>query len=143
MRGATVHGTYEVTYAYVISIHAPHAGCDSFVQCFHLCEFGFQSTHPMRGATIFAGMCAETYQAFQSTHPMRGATISAASRAEKAIFQSTHPMRGATLLKVSTCRPSESFQSTHPMRGATVCIKEIVGGSIISIHAPHAGCDCL
>ena len=58
-----------------ISIHAPLAGCD-------LCEgqcggdyFGFQSTHPLRGATHSMRL-AYPQSGFQSTHPLRGATSS-------------------------------------------------------------------
>ena len=101
-----------------ISIHAPHAGCD-------IREFGayswdskFQSTHPMRGATHFCnlGDCIRR-------------------------FQSTHPMRGATLLVSLLPRPRLGFQSTHPMRGATARDARRARVSVISIHAPHAGCD--
>jgi len=34
-----------------ISIHAPHAGCDLVLQAQDPGDRGFQSTHPMRGAT--------------------------------------------------------------------------------------------
>ena len=33
------------------------------------------------------------------------------------------------------------FQSTHPMRGATRVVNRGNREQIISIHAPHAGCD--
>ena len=35
------------------------------------------------------------------------------------------------------------FQSTHPMRGATTFLYNPQNAQKISIHAPHAGCDCL
>ena len=78
---------------------------------------------------------------FQSTHPLRGATVHRQGDARKCTFQSTHPLRGATYLPTcpdasrsisihaplagcDTCppdaaRPWLSFQSTHPLRGAT------------------------
>ena len=35
----------------LISIHAPHEGCDCDVSTLNIILFPFQSTHPMRGAT--------------------------------------------------------------------------------------------
>ncbi len=59
---------------YWISIHAPHAGCDLFRYSFASDSFSFQSTHPMRGATLRTAKAASSISRFQSTHPMRGAT---------------------------------------------------------------------
>ena len=39
------------------------------------------------------------------------------------------------------CRLLSTFQSTHPMRGATSGREISIHGVLISIHAPHAGCD--
>ena len=36
---------------------------------------------------------------------------------------------------------SAKFQSTHPLRGATIPVAFDCHASIISIHAPLAGCD--
>ena len=124
---------------------------------------GFQSTHPLRGATTsvsptdqhrdisihapLAGCdrsprtstcrCAQ----FQSTHPLRGATrLAREISAREKEFQSTHPLRGATI-RYHIDRQNLAFQSTHPLRGAT-CSYPISPYSIcISIHAPLAGCD--
>ena len=57
-----------------ISIHAPHAGCDETKDDLSAFASVFQSTHPMRGATIRYGSLPFP-PAFQSTHPMRGATV--------------------------------------------------------------------
>ena len=56
-------------------------------------------------------------------------------------FQSTHPMRGATTETGSRRRWNIGFQSTHPMRGATFRLGSFFSLIVISIHAPHAGCD--
>ena len=79
-----------------ISIHAPRAGCDTTPAKSSLSFFLFQSTHPVRGATV-CRVCSTSSMLFQSTHPVRGATtterpVVATSR----VFQSTHPVRGAT-----------------------------------------------
>ena len=122
----------------------------------------FQSTHPMRGATrrtqrpawqsnfnprtpcgvrLEDGKAALDKFRFQSTHPMRGATESVTSCAPALpLFQSTHPMRGATYT-LDMAYGSGEFQSPHPMRGATEFSSLHHVHSLISIHAPHAGCD--
>ncbi len=95
-------------------------GVRLFTNNFRRTHIGFQSTHPLRGAT-----CSETPpQAaclrFQSTHPLRGATPAIAQSQISAEFQSTHPLRGATSGTRSAARAFR-FQSTHPLRGATNC----------------------
>ena len=79
---------------------------------------GFQSTHPLRGATAATPVPFDTFR-FQSTHPLRGATPRQSVSLRLCTFQSTHPLRGATpfLPDAVKCR---RFQSTHPLRGATV-----------------------
>ena len=56
-------------------------------------------------------------------------------------FQSTHPLRGATGLQRAFGVLGFQFQSTHPLRGATLDLLILGYKSIISIHAPLAGCD--
>ena len=55
-------------------------------------------------------------------------------------FQSTHPVRGATT-NSATVSFICGFQSTHPVRGATRSCISAPLRSLISIHAPRAGCD--
>ena len=123
-----------------ISIHAPLAGCDG-PRCGRKSETRpFQSTHPLRGATIkdvkgYEGLynfnprtpcgvrrispqISMFASSFQSTHPLRGATVSSVMPCNASIFQSTHPLRGATTHK-SIAKEVTIFQSTHPLRGAT------------------------
>ncbi len=93
----------------------------------------------MRGATR-GRRTLRRNSGFQSTHPMRGATWCADVINWIVEFQSTHPMRGATR-PVSKNTLNQRFQSTHPMRGATFQIRNAIHRGKISIHAPHAGCD--
>ena len=105
------------------------------------CLFAFQSTHPMRGATLAGdtalccrlhfnprtpcGVRLKTHAIrilrwnFNPRTPCGVRLMSELLPLPGAPFQSTHPMRGAT----SFCRHISctrgSFQSTHPMRGAT------------------------
>ena len=80
---------------------------------------------------------------FQSTHPVWGATRGPVfRRQDQRRFQSTHPVWGATGgLYVVSCRLSR-FQSTHPVWGATSDTWEYRAHlTPISIHAPRVGCD--
>ena len=107
-------GVYGVL---VVSIHAPHVGCDSGWGSATVPSSSFQFTHPMRGAT-HGGKKEKICAKFQFTHPMRGATTAKGQELTNWMFQFTHPMRGATRSK----------------RHVSFCI-------FVSIHAPHAGCD--
>ena len=123
------------------------------------CNFLFQSTHPLRGATyqiVGQHMC----RMFQSTHPLRGATLFSLPRLipitvsihapparcdtfsadisfDSIKFQSTHPLRGATR---QWHFPSikDGFQSTHPCE-----VRLNADGNLarpfVSIHAPLRG----
>ena len=73
MRGATKAIKESDAYMF-ISIHAPHAGSDT-LGLFILARWcGFQSTLPMRGATVRRRCGNHQALRFQSTLPMRGAT---------------------------------------------------------------------
>ena len=167
-----------------ISIHAPLAGCDKgratqggqildfnprtpcgvrlYRHIFYNFCLSFQSTHPLRGATVkqkiiffkirisihapLAGcdylrllLLFRSYD-FNPRTPcgVRREHIIYHAHAER--FQSTHPLRGATPF-TANAQTSSSFQSTHPLRGATRLRRFNVHLREISIHAPLAGCD--
>ena len=108
----------RVHNASAISIHAPHTGRDPVGYTDNSPLKLFQSTRPIRGATVGArrinrrshisihaphtgrDMSDFTFLAyssrFQSTRPIRGATCWAAARGGTYRFQSTRPIRGAT-----------------------------------------------
>ena len=113
-------------------------------------------------------MCMDLEKAtfsFQSTLPVRGATMRPGDLLFiEGTFQSTLPVRGATLPRKETAEGGEQFQSTLPVRGATVsadeqsnrlyhfnprspCGERLAGldcphkNRTISIHAPRAGSD--
>ena len=78
-----------------ISIHAPREGCDS-IQPYNAIQRTPISIHAPREGCDFC-MALYKYQLrFQSTHPVRGATITDTWGKSTAVFQSTHPVRGAT-----------------------------------------------
>ena len=123
-----------------ISIHAPLAGCDLAGETGEVCDILFQSTHPLRGATMSA--CVNSLiQAFQSTHPLRGATRTPPSRTHRtADFNPRTPC--GVRQNMAECTIADlQCQSTHPLRGATSTLSSAPACESISIHAPLAGCD--
>ena len=125
-----------------ISIHAPRAGGDRKRGFDVFAGYKFQSTLPVRGATIKISGHRPIASRFQSTLPVRGATGSQRSGLPKrkdfnprspcgerhgfavfldgsAQFQSTLPVRGATNEDAPVVEKKE-FQSTLPVRGATL-----------------------
>ena len=102
----------------------------------------FQSTHPVRGATIFS-VTAEPTLEFQSTHPVRGATEAGGCVVER-VFISIHAPREG-------CDPGANRPGHHlggisihaPREGCDVQDRRRFGQRLhISIHAPREGCDC-
>ena len=127
-----------------ISIHAPREGCDPCWSTAYGMRVEFQSTHPVRGATVRAATAFRALRKFQSTHPVRGATSLQPPAPSVALtFQSTHPVRGATdrQTPVQRCRaisihaPREGCDPGHKHGRRLV--------SSISIHAPREGCDAI
>ena len=74
----------------------------------------FQSTHPLRGATVHLLVIADAGFEFQSTHPLRGATDGAPTSAVAGPFQSTHPLRGATTAGRPRRIPRADFNPRTP-----------------------------
>ena len=58
-----------------ISIHAPRAGSDLVQLADKLVLYTFQSTLPVRGATLADSIRLLAQKSFQSTLPVRGATL--------------------------------------------------------------------
>ena len=124
----------------------------------------FQSTHPMRGATkIMVKGCK--YDEFQSTHPMRGATdglISAfeflgisihaphagcdntesRNRCTRKHFNPRTPC-GVRLYQLPLLPSYDDFNPRTPCGVRQHLLGRQLRPGIISIHAPHAGCDVL
>ena len=86
--------------------------------------------------------CSVRSWPFQSTHPLRGATIYRPRGKERPRkFQSTHPLRGATVVFNTLLGELWDFNPRTPCG-----VRREQGGvvypqDIISIHAPLAGCD--
>ena len=102
-----------------ISIHAPLAGCDAVFRHFVVYSWGFQSTHPLRGATS-SGIEKADRTGFQSTHPLRGATLSGPGWTTTGLHFNPRTPCGVRLQTSFQSAFNFEFQSTHPLRGATV-----------------------
>ena len=100
----------------------------------------FQSTHPLRGATITSTVCAPKCADFNPRTPCGVRLVHVSFAQRRTSFQSTHPLRGATHLYYGS-GAKWPFQSTHPLRGATFVAVSCHYDILISIHAPLAGCD--
>ena len=96
----------------------------------------------MRGATSSKPSGSMTSFPFQSTRPMRGATLACRWSASDYRISIHAPHAGRDFEYGRTTKCSASFQSTRPMRGATLIYNHYTEKELkISIHAPHAGRD--
>ena len=148
-----------------ISIHAPLAGCDSWRLCAQHSDRYFNPRTPCGVRRRRPRRISEQKSAFQSTHPLRGATMERepqpaqaghfnprtpcgvrpcgrCTRSACATFQSTHPLRGATLQVAQAVQRTQDFNPRTPcgVRPPSTCVIQ-QHSSHISIHAPLAGCD--
>ena len=134
-----------------------HANCNAYK-----IALSFQSTHPLRGATQFlpsffapppisihaplAGCDLAQYNSIRrpyiSIHaPLAGCDCG--GMIWRSIPQNFNPRTpcGVRLFTPHQLLPWPPFQSTHPLRGATSDVQPWYTLSVISIHAPLAGCD--
>ena len=100
----------------------------------------FQSTHPLRGATMWE--LTKIYDESISIHaPLAGCDLNLVIRVKNLYHFNPRTPRGVRPSIYVNCADIPSFQSTHPSRGATRQLRKFTSRRIISIHAPLAGCD--
>ena len=125
---------------------------------------GFQSTHPLRGATrnhpVFqvyrknfnprtpCGVRRDFevfvlfFSVFQSTHPLRGATGLVGGSAVGIVISIHAPLAGCDRPGKGTDRSAQTDFNPRTPCGVRLGVLDIAfQGSNISIHAPLAGCD--
>ena len=139
--GVRLADTYSLLPVFEISIHAPLAGCDFRSRRGWWSRRRFQSTHPLRGATVAGCSLSLVFCYFNPRTPC-GVRPEEAEKLNLPTWISIHaPLAGCdTARKRSHSTPS-AFQSTHPLRGATSTFRACRTSPSISIHAPLAGCD--
>ena len=123
-----------------ISIHAPRAGCDITPGDYLRRPKEFQSTHPVRGATLLQ-VRGRYVQPISIHAPRAGCDIRDISNSATTTYFNPRTPCGVRPLEYIVSPMSKAFQSTHPVRGATTCIYLSSVNAKISIHAPRAGCD--
>ena len=125
-----------------ISIHAPLAGCDSIEAQIAERNGIFQSTHPLRGATILLFLGGDSPPVFQSTHPLRGATQPSPWCWKPYRYFNPRTPCGVRRRRLCAYRDLWSISIHAPLAGCDVVHNvRMHNGMIISIHAPLAGCD--
>ena len=131
---------YDSHAALEISIHAPLAGCDSFAIIGLIARLIFQSTHPLRGATLRCPIEGNG-DAISIHAPLAGCDRLQFTIADLRIHFNPRTPCGVRPLQDRYQPKAYQFQSTHPLRGATKSINGVTIVWLISIHAPLAGCD--
>ena len=122
-----------------VSIHAPRAGRDLPKHNVSLPHHVFQSTRPVRGATLLEDVLPR-HERFQSTRPVRGATV-VTRRVLVVIGVSIHAPRAGRDAGdwYLTCTYAVSIHAPRAGRDGVLCAR--VGTFCVSIHAPRAGRD--
>ena len=127
-----------------ISIHAPHAGCDCLSLRFRSDQLIFQSTHPMRGATVVYRRLSALAADFNPRTPC-GVRRNDFFYAGLYISISIHAPHAGCDLGEGTVYVVIYVISIHaPHAGCDLFVPPFpLGSADISIHAPHAGCDAM
>ena len=126
-----------------ISIHAPHAGRDGSKRRYFASESLFQSTRPMRGATLALGFTSRQALLFQSTRPMRGATVIVGAAAPTFFISIHAPHAGRDDWSQARHLYQYHFNPRAPCGARLTGFMHRLSAFNISIHAPHAGRDII
>ena len=141
MRGATRTGTGTLCRHLYFNPRTPCGVRPAFWWIPSPAKAGFQSTHPMRGATRYFTSKTEGKRDFNPRTPCGVRLTLHGAYLLLSIFQSTHPMRGATYPLYLFYSISAYFNPRTPC-GVRHDISDLhAWRAVISIHAPHAGCD--
>ena len=163
MKAATVHSADKAIYVRIsihaareggdstpldqradelISIHAAREGGDIDFSTSAILLSSFQSTPPVKAATLFVErpVCCCVI----SIHAARegGDLGSTRLRTSLCRFQSTPPVKAATLTAKGQTM-NQKFQSTPPVKAATSSGVNGADAGGISIHAAREGGDCM
>ena len=131
---------FDTLFKFVVSIHAPLAGCDRFGDGRRPWSVCFNPRTP-RGVRPFGAFTYKPDGTFQSTHPSRGATPSDVVCPVRITVSIHAPLAGCDPFASMMMPLRKMFQSTHPSRGATGNLQHVQETIEVSIHAPLAGCD--
>ena len=140
VRGAT-YGLCIVCGGRLFSIHAPRAGSDPLAALIRSQAGGFSIHAPRAGSDYRHYPAYVAGSLFQSTLPVRGATLFFLARDCFCQFQSTLPVRGATRPWSLTAATTWNFNPRSPCGERLLDLRYFLIVGFISIHAPRAGGD--
>ena len=104
-------------------------------------DISFQSTRPLRGATVVQSALGDLLGVFQSTRPLRGATPLPSRPARRATDFNPRAPCGARQLVRGVGDAGRRISIHAPLAGRDRLGAPLVGVPHISIHAPLAGRD--
>ena len=139
--GVRLHVVAIVQRVPHISIHAPLAGCDDPLAVLAQDKQVFQSTHPLRGATLLILPTRLHQDRFQSTHPLRGATAPQEIMPHVEAISIHAPLAGCDQAVVDKKQDRRHISIHAPLAGCDFWLLSREAWIQISIHAPLAGCD--
>ena len=126
--------------ATIISIHAPLAGCDRQLPAPLRRPSHFNPRTPC-GVRLPKDGRRDRKNGFQSTHPLRGATVQNRSNKIIPIISIHAPLAGCDVrIRLFQSR-SSNFNPRTPCGVRPKYAAKPSDGAQISIHAPLAGCD--
>ena len=142
LRGATREAAERIKRM-DISIHAPLAGRDLRGFTFPAESVKISIHAPLAGRDLIFHLIWRIHSLFQSTRPLRGATLAVLLPSGIVVISIHAPLAGRDLKGRRSRARSRKFQSTRPLRGATLYTFLYFPLVVISIHAPLAGRDNL
>ena len=139
MKAATVGSVIMLVLAH-ISIHAAREGGDYTRINVCVNPFLFQSTPPVKAATVTVK--AERFSGDISIHAAReGGDVFAVDKLGFAVISIHAAREGGDCSTISTSFCGLSFQSTPPVKAATHSASTLSQEAFISIHAAREGGD--
>ncbi len=124
-----------------VSIHAPRAGRDQVANTSAALCVVFQSTRPVRGATLLSDARHFHTARFNPRAPCGARQPKQKILIFSILFQSTRPVRGATRHTQHDIPTTASFNPRAPCGARLLGFFDADQLPNVSIHAPRAGRD--
>ena len=125
----------------MISIHAPLTGCDSTLPLRLMPFTSFQSTHPLRDATLFFLQHYNIIIYFNPRTPYGMRRKALRNRQQRRKISIHAPLTGCDAVYQALTTRTQYFNPRTPYGMRLVLCITLSASFIISIHAPLTGCD--
>ena len=130
-----------VSHTEGVSIHAPLAGRDPLPGFTHPGAWLFQSTRPLRGATL-RQICGVQIVAVSIHAPLAGRDSTAKRMYSRFVYVSIHaPLAGRDACPRVTSNVGRCFNPRAPCGARRKAVQQRSVHGVVSIHAPLAGRD--